>query len=166
MDQIPPSGLRVGDAEREDALRALGEHMSAGRIDIDEYGERSAKITAARTAGDLTALFADLPAPKPGAPAPPALPVAPPPPQQPVAWAERPLGQRLFAALVPISALTGLSLFLFVVHAWPLLLLPVVVTVIGGALFGEDWRDNRGRGHGHRPFGPGQRRRHYNRGWH
>ncbi|SER82479.1 DUF1707 SHOCT-like domain-containing protein [Actinokineospora terrae] len=164
MDEIPPTELRIGDAEREDALRALGEHMSAGRIDIEEYGERSAKITTARTTGDLVALFADLPAPKPGLRSTAPLPAAPPPPALPATWADRPLGQRLFAALVPISAITGLSLFLFVVHAWPLLLLPVVVTVIGGALFGDDWRH--GRGHGQRPFGPGYRRRHYRRGWH
>jgi Domain of unknown function (DUF1707) len=57
--------LRIGDAEREEAFRALGEHMSAGRLDIDEYGDRSARVTAARTRKELSALFADLPAPKP-----------------------------------------------------------------------------------------------------
>jgi hypothetical protein len=57
--------LRVGDAEREAALKALGEHMSVGRLNVDEYGERAAQVTAAKTRGDLTQLFADLPQPHP-----------------------------------------------------------------------------------------------------
>lgn len=43
----------------------LGEHMSAGRIDVEEYGERSARITTAKTRGELMALFHDLPDPRP-----------------------------------------------------------------------------------------------------
>jgi hypothetical protein len=61
----PSRDIRVGDTERQQALQVLGEHMSAGRIDIDEYGERSAKITTAKTRGDLMALFYDLPDPRP-----------------------------------------------------------------------------------------------------
>ncbi len=57
--------MRIGDTEREEALNALGEHMSAGRLDIDEYGDRSAGVTAARTRRELVTLFADLPEPKP-----------------------------------------------------------------------------------------------------
>ncbi|MFD9698965.1 DUF1707 domain-containing protein [Lentzea sp. NPDC059081] len=61
----PSRDIRVGDAERQQALQVLGEHMSAGRIDITEYGDRSAKITTAKTRGDLMALFHDLPDPRP-----------------------------------------------------------------------------------------------------
>ncbi|MFC3891779.1 DUF1707 domain-containing protein [Lentzea rhizosphaerae] len=61
----PSRDIRVGDTERQQALQVLGEHMSAGRIDIDEYGERSAKITTAKTRGELMALFHDLPDPRP-----------------------------------------------------------------------------------------------------
>ncbi|MBM9467680.1 DUF1707 SHOCT-like domain-containing protein [Nakamurella leprariae] len=57
--------VRVGDQERNAALEALGEHLSAGRLDLDEYGERSAKVTQARTVADLQELFDDLPAPHP-----------------------------------------------------------------------------------------------------
>lgn len=57
--------MRIGDAERENALKALGDHMSVGRLDIDEYGDRSAKVTTARTRAELLAVFADLPDPKP-----------------------------------------------------------------------------------------------------
>ena len=61
----PSRDIRIGDTERQQALQVLGEHMSAGRIDVDEYGERSAKITIAKTRGDLMALFYDLPDPRP-----------------------------------------------------------------------------------------------------
>lgn len=61
----PSRDIRIGDAERSQALQVLGEHMSAGRIDIDEYGERSAKITTAKTRGEVLALFHDLPDPRP-----------------------------------------------------------------------------------------------------
>ncbi len=60
--------VRIGDAERDAAVSALGEHYAAGRLDKDEYDERAAGAWAARTASDLRPLFADLPAPNPLAP--------------------------------------------------------------------------------------------------
>lgn len=79
VSEYQPSEIRISDAEREDALGKLGEHMSAGRLDIDEFGERSARVATAKTRGELLGLFGDLPEPKPafgqpvpypGAPAP------------------------------------------------------------------------------------------------
>ncbi|MEU7482148.1 DUF1707 domain-containing protein [Lentzea sp. NPDC042327] len=61
----PARDIRIGDTERSQALQVLGEHMSAGRIDVDEYGERSARITTAKTRGELLAQFRDLPDPRP-----------------------------------------------------------------------------------------------------
>ncbi|SEP94626.1 protein of unknown function [Lentzea xinjiangensis] len=61
----PSRDIRIGDTERQQALQVLGEHLSAGRIDVEEYGERSAKITTAKTRGELMALFRDLPDPRP-----------------------------------------------------------------------------------------------------
>jgi hypothetical protein len=61
----PSRDIRIGDTEREQALQVLGEHLSAGRIDVDEYGERSARITTSKTRGELMALFHDLPDPRP-----------------------------------------------------------------------------------------------------
>jgi Flp pilus assembly protein TadB len=55
--------LRIGDAEREAAVAALGEHYAAGRLTKEEYDERSAKAWAARTSSALWPLFADLPRP-------------------------------------------------------------------------------------------------------
>jgi hypothetical protein len=59
------SGLRIGTAERESATTALGEHLAAGRLDVDEYGDRVGSAHAARTFAELDALFIDLPAPHP-----------------------------------------------------------------------------------------------------
>jgi TM2 domain-containing membrane protein YozV len=55
----PP--VRIGNAEREAAVRELGEHYAAGRLDAAEYEERTTAAYAARTADDLTPLFVDLP---------------------------------------------------------------------------------------------------------
>jgi hypothetical protein len=57
--------LRVGDADREQAIAALGEHMSLGRLTVDEYGERASGVAAAKTRGELSEQFADLPEPGP-----------------------------------------------------------------------------------------------------
>ena len=70
------SQLRVGDAERDSAVRALGEHFAAGRLTHDELDERTTAAWSARTAGELTALFSDLPRPH-ATPTPPARSLAP-----------------------------------------------------------------------------------------
>jgi hypothetical protein len=58
-----PGPLRIGHQEREAAARALDEHLNAGRLDADEYGDRYAKAMLARTSEDLRVLFLDLPQP-------------------------------------------------------------------------------------------------------
>lgn len=63
--------LRIGDAEREAAIAALGEHYAAGRLTQEEYDERSAHAYAARTRSALWPLFADLPRVEPQRPATP-----------------------------------------------------------------------------------------------
>lgn len=63
MSQQP--SLRIGYAEREAAVRELGEHYAAGRLDAAEYEERTAAAYAARTADDLVPLFGDLPREQP-----------------------------------------------------------------------------------------------------
>ncbi|MDR7301336.1 DUF1707 SHOCT-like domain-containing protein [Haloactinomyces albus] len=61
--------LRIGDPERNQAINLLGEHLSAGRLDVQEFDERCARVASARFRSDLSALFDDLPAPRPAAPA-------------------------------------------------------------------------------------------------
>lgn len=53
--------LRIGDAEREQAAAALGEHYAQGRLSADEHGERLDRIWAARTRAELRPVFGDLP---------------------------------------------------------------------------------------------------------
>jgi hypothetical protein len=64
QQQISKGTLRVGDADRDEAARALGEHFASGRLDRAEYDERLELAFAARTGNDLVALFRDLPQPR------------------------------------------------------------------------------------------------------
>ncbi|TCO65597.1 DUF1707 SHOCT-like domain-containing protein [Actinocrispum wychmicini] len=57
--------VRIGTTEREEAFRALAEHMAEGRLDVAEYDQRCAQAAAAKTRGELAAIFADLPEPNP-----------------------------------------------------------------------------------------------------
>lgn len=60
-----PPDIRVSDNERDSAVRALGEHLSTGRLELSEYEDRCGRAAAARTRGELEELFTDLPAPHP-----------------------------------------------------------------------------------------------------
>ena len=53
--------MRVGDAEREAAAAEIREHFASGRLNQDELDERLSAAFAAKTRGDLNALFTDLP---------------------------------------------------------------------------------------------------------
>lgn len=53
--------VRVGDAERDEAARELGEHFAVGRLTADEFRDRLGHVYAARTDADLDALLGDLP---------------------------------------------------------------------------------------------------------
>ncbi len=59
--------VRIGTAERENAMDLLGRQFSEGRLQVDEFDSRSAQIAAALTWADLEPIFADLPV-KPSAP--------------------------------------------------------------------------------------------------
>ena len=78
MNEPGGDALRIGTAEREDAMRVLGEHFGAGRLQMDEYEQRVDAVANSVTRGDLRVLFADLPPPYPPFMAPPVW--APPPP--------------------------------------------------------------------------------------
>ena len=60
----PEPEVRIGDAEREAAVSALGEHYAAGRLTKEEYDERAEQAFAARTSSQLFPLFVDLPRPQ------------------------------------------------------------------------------------------------------
>jgi TM2 domain-containing membrane protein YozV len=57
-----PRSIRIGTAEREQAVKALGDHFAQGRLNPEEFEERITAAYAARIAHDLDRLFDDLPA--------------------------------------------------------------------------------------------------------
>jgi uncharacterized protein DUF1707 len=137
-NERPP--VRIGTAERTAAMRALDEHLEAGRLDVEEYGERSARASTAVTAPELAVLFDDLPAPHPPLPgvsrpvpvtASPSTPPARREPSTMEVW-----GPRLMA----LAPLIALALFL-TTHAWfVFLLVPVMAVALGAGHHGHRGR--------------------------
>ena len=120
----PP--IRIGNAEREAGYQALDAHLSQGRIDVEEYGDRYAKASVARTRDELTALFVDLPAPHPF-----------PDPSQPSWDVPRPEPTRRRGyGFVPraFPVLPIVALVLFLTGGWWIgfLLIPLFFGVFGG----------------------------------
>ncbi|WP_305092237.1 DUF1707 domain-containing protein [Prescottella sp. R16] len=59
--------IRIGTAEREQALNLLTRHFEDGRLTVSEFDERSGMIASATTRGQLDRVFTDLPSsPAPG----------------------------------------------------------------------------------------------------
>lgn len=54
--------LRASDDDRDRAIAALRDHLLAGRLNLDEFGERVQQVLAARVIGDLDSAQVDLPA--------------------------------------------------------------------------------------------------------
>jgi hypothetical protein len=101
------SDLRLSDAERQDALDVLEEHVRSGRLDIDEYGTRSAKVTAAKRVSELIPLFDDLPSPRPSALVNGATVTG-----VPVAAGEPALARWLTASAVPIAIVLAIAVLI------------------------------------------------------
>lgn len=121
-----PWDLRLSNAEREEAMDVLGEHVSTGRLDIDEFGSRSAKIGTAARVSDLIPLFADLPAPKPAVLLANQAPVEP---GRPAATAPQ---RMLTASAIPIAIVLAIAL-LFETHSIILaLVLPAALALFLG----------------------------------
>ena len=64
-----PPGMLAADADRERAIDVLKAGFAEGRLTRAEHGDRTARVYAARTHGELGALIADLPAGPLGGPA-------------------------------------------------------------------------------------------------
>ena len=115
---VDDGGIRIGSAEREEALAALAEHHAAGRLDADEYEDRRGRATDAVVRRDLTELFVDLPEPRPHLlPAPVA--------RRPATG--RPAAQgRVARTLVSLSPFIAIGAF-FLTRSWlAFLLIPVI----------------------------------------
>jgi hypothetical protein len=126
-NERPP--VRIGTAERTAAMKALDEHLGAGRLEIEEYGERSARAANAITAPELAVLFDDLPAPHPPLPGVigPPVAAAPVPPVRREPSTLEVWGPRLMA----VTPIVALGLFL-ILHTWVVfLLIPVMGAVLG-----------------------------------
>jgi hypothetical protein len=118
--------MRLSDAERQDAMDVLSEHVSTGRLDIDEFGTRSAKISAAKTVSELAPLFEDLPSPRPMAlVARPA--IEAPAPQR--STGESPF-RWLNASVLPIVAVVAVALFLVTRSPFTILLIPLAFMLL------------------------------------
>ena len=60
-DQAPAPSVRAGDADRDAAAVALGEHFAQGRLTLDELNARLDATLAAITYGELSQAAQDLP---------------------------------------------------------------------------------------------------------
>ncbi|MBA8826893.1 hypothetical protein FHX42_004272 [Saccharopolyspora lacisalsi] len=114
--------LRVGHPERERAITLLGEHMSAGRLDVAEFDHRCERVAVSQYESDIRALFDDLPEPRPADAAP----------------APRSSGSKPSGQLVLGICLVTMVLVLAVVakQAWLL-----VILLLGGTLWFTRRRD-------------------------
>ncbi|MCP3800438.1 DUF1707 domain-containing protein [Allokutzneria sp. A3M-2-11 16] len=113
--------VRIGDVERADAQRLLNEHLTAGRLTPEEYGDRATQAAGARTQGDLLRLFTDLPAPHPAFGMPRSADAYTPPPP-PVAYEPR---------IEHPPAKRGPSTWMIAAITVPIIVLGVVVTILG-----------------------------------
>jgi hypothetical protein len=125
--------VRIGSAERDAALEALGAHLRADRLDPHEYGQRASQVATARYATDLTPLFDDLPG---GVPA-----VIGGNPPAPVSMAKAASPQSFVPRLMAVVPLVSLVLFFvfgFATNGWAWSWLFFLLTPIAGAvLYGD-----------------------------
>lgn len=147
MPPEPGPNIRIGNDERDAAIRALDEHLSAGRLDPDEYGDRVARASVARTFADLEPLFSDLPDPRPRPPShgPTVVLTKPAPGASGGENAGRPepRGGSLGETLVALSPFIALALFfLSPVHTWVVFLL---IPIAGVIVYGDTHRGHRRR---------------------
>jgi hypothetical protein len=60
-NDVPAKRVRIGDAERDQAVSLLSDHFVAGRLTQAEFEERSEQATRSRYNDELEPLFDDLP---------------------------------------------------------------------------------------------------------
>jgi hypothetical protein len=111
--------MRLSDAERQDAMDVLSEHVRTGRLDIDEFGTRSAKVSTAKTISELAPLFADLPSPRPSA-------LIARPETEPQQRTTQVPSRWLSASVLPVVAALAIALFVLSRSWFALLLIPIV----------------------------------------
>jgi hypothetical protein len=142
------SPLRIGTAERTAAMKALDEHLAAGRLGVEEYADRSAVAANAVVASELAELFTDLPEPHPKlpgtastAPLTAPLPVVPPPGE--VATQRGGFLDGWGPRLVSVTPFLAVALFLITRQWYFFLLIPAMGALVygGGVGHKDDDRD-------------------------
>jgi hypothetical protein len=125
--------VRIGTTEREDAIRALSEHLGEGRLDIGEYDQRSALVAAAKTRGELAANFDDLPDPNPMRHPPVPVPV-PEQPEHPLIQKEKRSRTTIVVVAVVLFALASIVTVTAILGEWwaliPALLIVAVLAMV------------------------------------
>jgi hypothetical protein len=123
-----PVPQRIGDAERDEAVECLREHLAQGRLNSEEFDERMTAALSAKIAADLEPLFTDLPSPRPKAQHP--LDVESQLPWRPRQHAEPvPKTSTNHPAHVGRVAVTGLAVAASV--AWPLAIVAMMMSPMG-----------------------------------
>jgi hypothetical protein len=148
-DEVP---LRIGTTERTAAMKALDEHLAAGRLGVEEYADRTAVAAGATVASELRALFTDLPAPHPVLDG-PSVDLMKPTAALPVVQADGTVaarGQQFLdtwgGRVVAVTPIVALVLFLIFQHWVVFLLIPAVGALVYGGHHGrDDDRDDRRR---------------------
>jgi Domain of unknown function (DUF1707) len=130
--------LRIGNDERDAAIKALDEHLTAGRLDAEEYGERVAQASVARTREGLDGLFVDLPEPHPF-------------PAKEVAWRgpTRPkLADRAYNRFARESALVRIAVLVLaamvIIAALPFVVVAAILFFVVLPMLGCGWRGRPG----------------------
>jgi hypothetical protein len=114
--------IRIGTAEREQAMQRLSDHFAAGRLSVAEFDERSGVVAGAVTRGDLAQVFTDLPEPVVATPAAAAAPAVRQPGSRP----------SVMVPAIGVAVVLALVLF-FATHLWFwFLLIPVIVLARAG----------------------------------
>jgi hypothetical protein len=128
--------IRIGNPERDLVVERLTAALNEGRLELVEYDDRVRQVYAAKTAGELVPITADLPAP------------VPPPPPKP---------KRSLRTVLTLDELrwAGVSVLLLAIwlismvasgktiHPWPVW----PIGIWGAVLLGR--RFTGGSGHGH-----------------
>lgn len=146
--------LRISDSDRELAVAQLGEQFAEGRLTRAEFDERSDAVWSARTRGDLSPVFADLPVGPSGE----HRASARPPGSGPTAWHSRgrPPALRPVLPRLVLPVLVVLGVITLVTHL-PFLLLAVALWFLVGRrwVHGAAWSRRHPARSVSRTWGPG-----------
>lgn len=137
---------RIGHVERTRAVRRLEQLVHRGYLEVQDFDERSASATTARTRGELDALFRDIPehalAPQ-QKPLPAKRANATPYPNKAYSPASRRGGRRVSGimirtSIIAISAILFMALTVAVDNPAPLLLIPILAILLFMLKVGPD----------------------------